>query len=270
MEQNLTFDKIKWRFEKRKWKPKRIKVYGEWDRISGGLPNSLTIFAGEPGTGKSLLARSLAVNADKMGYEVIYILCESLADSPVFLEERCGVHVADYTRMLPRWERALQELWIAQEHFDADIIVIDSVTQFFSGTKKAVEEADVRTALRKLSTEAENRGIAVIGTSEVRGSGSFLYPAGGRAVDHRAWLYVWFDKIVINRWDAREYGLQVGEKVFTLEFVKDKHGLADATTIYAVEYPKPYSPKFYPLKEYLNSRGKRTKNGKKKEVGENE
>lgn len=251
MTEKIDFNKVKWRFEGKQWYPKRFKVYQPWDKISGGLPISLTIFAGEPGTGKSLLARSLAIQADNKGYEIIYILCESYADSPAYMNPNTGIHIGDYTRFIPNWKRALEELWVAQEHFDADFIVIDSVTQFFSGTKKAVEEADIRTALRELSTEAENRGVAVLGTSEVRGSGSFLYPAGGRAVDHRAWLYVWFDKLVANRWDAKEYGIDIGDKIYTIEFVKDKHGLADASSIYVVEYPEAYKPRFIRMRDYI-------------------
>lgn len=230
---SITWKDVEFRFKPNTWKPERLKITPSIDSILGGLPNSLTVFYGESGTGKSTFAKYITKVLGYTGTHVVYLLCESYGDMPV---HNSYIHVGDYTRYLPQHVKAVEELFVAAHHFGAKLVVIDSATRFFSGTRKAVEEADIRSALWDVAKRAEKEGLSIIAISEIRGTGNYLYPAGGRAVDHAASLLVKFDRIEVDKWIARDYDFNIGNKLYTVEVMKDKYGIADAANKYVILY----------------------------------
>jgi predicted ATP-dependent serine protease len=195
------------------------------DNVLGGLPYGLTIFYGEAGTGKSMMAKVIASH-----HYSLYVCCESKLDFPAG-----NVKVMDYTKFLPMWDKALNELLVAIMRKEPEMVVIDSVTTFFSGTKKAVEEADVRSGVFELAKKTEGM-IPIICTSEVRGSGYGTYEAGGRSVGHAASLLVRFGKVKVGHWESRRYGVNEGERLWTIDVEKDKQGIAQQGGEFTVKY----------------------------------
>lgn len=65
----------------------------------GGIPkNRITIFAGDPGTGKSYICYNIARNAQKQGYSVIYIDTEFSATNETF--QSFGIDISEDKFML--------------------------------------------------------------------------------------------------------------------------------------------------------------------------
>lgn len=195
------------------------------DEVFGGFPNGLSIFYGGSGTGKSMLAKAIASK-----HYSLYLCCESLLDFP-----DGDVIVMDYTKFLPMWDKALNEVLVAIMKYEPDLVIIDSVTTFFSGTKKAVEEADVRSGIFDLSKKIEGI-IPIIATSEIRGSGWNTYEAGGRAVGHAASVLCRFDRIRVTNNNSSKYGAKEGDRVYTLDIEKDKQGIAQQGHEYQIVY----------------------------------
>lgn len=200
---------------------------GNVDEIFGGLPKGLTIFVGAAGTGKSYLAKAIS-----MRHKTLYVCAEAKEDIP----EGENVIVGDYTQYLPLWQTALAELLKAIEVLKPDLVVIDSGSRFFSSNKKAIEESDLRPAMFELARHVEKK-VPVIAISEVRGSGQFMYPAGGQGINHAAHLLIWFNQFSVRtRWDAERLGCQEGSVVWTIEIKKDKRGVAKAGAEYKIRY----------------------------------
>lgn len=224
-----------WRIYKSGSKPQRrstnvvktnIEVIDKF--FGGGIPKGLSIFVGEAGSGKSTLARYIAMHMKN----VLYVVAEKQSDDP----EAEGVIIMDYRTYLPKWDKALAEILVAAEKYNVDAIVVDSGTRLFSGTNKAVEEADLRPALFELARKSENN-IPIIAISEVRGNGNWMYPAGGQAVAHAPILLVWFNKFVCRSdREADRFDMAVGEKVWTIEVGKDARNLAKSNAEYRVIY----------------------------------
>ena len=157
-------------------KPRRVKRFKtgieDFDKITGGgLPYGLSTFYGCAGSGKSLLARNIA--KDK---KCLYFACEVTSDAPSH-EDYPNVDTVDYTRYLPNPERALAELFTFYEQFKPDMMVIDSLTTFFSKSRKALPESDVREMVSKLHVACDGV-VPIIGISEIRGTGFSESPAG--------------------------------------------------------------------------------------------
>jgi energy-coupling factor transporter ATP-binding protein EcfA2 len=206
--------------------PTNVEVLDKF--LGGGLPKGLTIFVGEAGSGKSTLARFIA----KSMKNVLYVTAEKTSDDP----EAEGVMVMDYRSFLPRWNKCLAEVLVTAEALKVDAIVIDSATRFFSGTNKAVEEADLRPALFELARKTENI-IPVIAISEVRGSGWNMYPAGGQAVAHAPVLLIWFSKFVCRSPESSgRFDKNIGDKVWIIEVGKDSRNLAQSNAEFEVKY----------------------------------
>ena len=206
------------------------------DNVFGGLPDGLIIFVGEAGTGKSLLMKTIAKT---FGKKALYLGCESRIDNP-----GNGVLFADYTRYLPNWQKAVDEAFGLSRDLDVELLCIDSLTTFCSGTNKAVMEADIRPAVFKIAQMCEGK-MPVIGISEVRGSGNFLYPAGGQAIAHAASLYAWFNRFKADRWNYKKYHAEgEGATVWTVDVVKDKEGLALQGNEFRIVYNREHEPVF--------------------------
>jgi len=212
----------------------------------------LTIIIGEPGTGKSLFARAIGRSCMK---KLLYACCESLADYPK--EDSIRMN---YTRFLPKWDKAIDEFFGTALAYDADIGIIDSVTTFLSETTKAVEEADVRPGVFQIAKLCD-RQIPIIAISQMRGSGAYMYPAGGQAVSHAASLLIKMNRIKIdNHWIAERFGRKEGEILWTLEVIKDKEGAAVQHKEFEVNYDKEL--KFPTLTEVERKKEKEENSGK--------
>jgi predicted ATP-dependent serine protease len=241
-------NKVMRRLEERGWTPRRYKTgLPVVDKVlGGGLSNGLTMFIGPAGCGKTRMAHSIVESIaamfpddiDNDDPRVLYVCTESLADDP----GRDISHVADYTIFIPNWERAINELFGLITELKVDVAVVDSVTNFLSSTRKAVDEADVRAGLRMINSLAD-RHIPIIGISQIRGSGQYQHPAGGHAVDHAANMVVNFEKKAIEAsWDVERYGESLGAVAWTLQVMKDKLRAAKQDTIHKVVYDKKGIP----------------------------
>ncbi len=227
------------RIQKERWVARRYPsgIKSVDDIFGGGLPFGLSIFVGEAGTGKSLLMKNIA---RKTGKKAMYIGCESKVDNP-----NTDVVFADYTSYLPNWKKAVDECFGLARDLNVDLLCIDSLTTFCSGTNKAVMEADIRPAVFRIANMCEGK-IPVIGISEVRGSGNLIYPAGGQAIAHACSLYVWFYRQKMNRWSYEKYHAGgEGEVVWSADIIKDKEGRAMQGNEFRILYDKSMTePKF--------------------------
>lgn len=220
-EKVVSFSKIKWRLNAKYVKVSRHSTgYQSLDELlGGGLPKGNILLAGNAGSGKSLLARNISLNSDK----ALYICAEVLGDAPWGHK---NVIPVDYTRYLPDAYRALDELMCFIENVEPDMIVIDSITSFFSQSKKALPESDLRELASDLHKRVDNK-LPVICISELRGAGINTLPSGGRGLEHACTMYIKMEtKVVTTPWDADRYACEIGEKVYTILVEKDKGGLS--------------------------------------------
>ena len=202
------------------------------DDVFVGLPIGVTVFVGEGGSGKSLLAKAIAKKMADQGDTVLYAVAESYKDDPGE-----PVILLDYLRYKAYWDKTLVQLETFINHYKPKLLVLDSSTRLFSMTNKAVEESDLSPAMWQLSELAQTSKIPVIAISEVRGYGSKTYPAGGLSIHHVADMYVEFERIPItNRWNAESYSADIGDIVHVLSITKDKEGVANTNSIFDVEY----------------------------------
>ena len=228
------FDGIKWRYGTKKeqlskfQKPRFKTGMKNVDEVFGGLPTvGLTTFWGMAGSGKSMMAKAIASRFK----DALYVCSESVIDAP----DNCII--GNYTKYLPNHKKASEELTAAIEHYKPKLVVIDSITTFFSVTNKAVPEADVRNAVFALHQNSEKYGMPIIAISEVRGSGNYMYPAGGMAVEHANTLLVKFDRVSIDTpWSAQKYGAKEGQRVYIIDIMKDKEGVAEQGHEFMVKY----------------------------------
>ena len=227
------FNKIKYRVSRSNHKVERLLTgVKAVDSVFGGLPIGITVFVGEGGSGKSLLAKSIAHFMAESKKTVLYAISESYKDDP-----GDPVVLLDYMKYKPMWTKVLAELEVFMDHYKPSLLVLDSSTRLFSGTRKAVEEADLSPAMWQLSELAQKKKVAIIAISEVRGYGSKMYPAGGMSIHHVADMYVEFERIpVTNRWISEAYNEELGNIVHVLSVTKDKEGMAETGSIYNVQY----------------------------------
>ena len=211
--------------------PRFITGFTELDATLGGLPYALTIFNGTSGSGKSKLCKSIAEVSN-----CVYVCAESLMDAPDIPKER----VLDYVKFQPKSDKAIRQLFSSirsmEKHgMDVDIVFIDSLTLFLSGTTAAVMEADVREGCFTISSICEGQ-IPIVGISEMRGSGNNVYSAGGKAVDFASSMLVSFDRVDINNWNKKKYQANEGERIYTMDVQKDRQGVAQQSNEYQVTY----------------------------------
>ncbi|MHA1408826.1 MAG: RAD55 family ATPase [Candidatus Odinarchaeia archaeon] len=225
----------------------------DFRKVFGDLPKGLTLFSGGSGTGKSNMAKFIAKSVAEQGFKVIYAYSESGTDR-VFNENIINM---DYTSWLPNWQKAINQVFFAVSQLDADLLVIDSITNFLSSTRKAVSEAEIRGGIFDISKICQYQ-IPVIATSQIRGSGNFSQCAGGRGVDHAPDLFLWFDKVrITTKFLADDYDARVGEIVWIIHAEKDRQGLSDQGSMYKVVYENDNKElKFYDLQELRIARYK--------------
>lgn len=214
--------------------PRLLTGNSSIDEAIGGLPNGLTVFFGEPGGGKSKMAKWIAeAVAVSLKRKPLVAIAEDIFDAP----DTTLCHVADYCTYQPSWGKAIDEIKCFRKHLNPPLVVIDSVTNFLSNTTKAVEEADVRSGLWELSTFSQKAGIPLIAVSQIRGEGYSLRAAGGRAVEHAGAMCIRFDRIeVTNSWTSARYNAAEGDVVWSMVVTKDKHGVAQQGSMFRVDY----------------------------------
>ena len=217
------YRKVKFRFNPRKPTAKRYPTGIQFidTLFGGGLPYGLTIFYGTAGSGKSLMAREISKN-----HKTMYFTCEVVGDAPSH-DKYPNVTTVDYTRFLPSPEKALRQLFTIIDNEQPELVVIDSLTTFFSKSRKALPESDVREMVSKLHVACDGE-IPIIGISELRGTGFNEAPAGGMGVLHGCSMLGKFNRDLI-RWESqkRMYGKEYGEMIYTIQTIKDKHGVSD-------------------------------------------
>lgn len=191
------------------------------DILGGGLAKGLNIFLGEGGSGKSLMAREISKN-----HKTLYLTCEVISDAPPH-KDFPNVTTIDYTQYMVKPYRAISELFTFAQHLKPDLIVIDSMTSFFSQSSKALPESDVREMVWKVHTACDGI-IPIIGISEVRGQGFSRAPAGGQGVKHGCSMLVEFETTTV-KYDSHKklYNAKYGDVVYTMQVLKDKGNKAN-------------------------------------------
>lgn len=215
--------------------------------LGGGIPKGLTIVWGSAGSGKSLLARQIAMNIKG---KALYVCCEVLTDAPS-RSKYPHVDSANYTHYIPQYNKAISDLFAFIEELKPSVVVIDSLTTFLGVSKLSVPEGSVRDAVWTIHKNAEGK-CPIVGISEMRGTGFNEYTAGGRGVQHGCSMLLRMDKNII-RYESqlpRFPGHKLGEIAYTIECQKDKHGLA-LTKPYGIGY-SPEKGMYY-LYEFSSS-----------------
>jgi predicted ATP-dependent serine protease len=220
---DMEYQKLQFRFNPRRHTPRRSPTGIEaLDTIfGGGLPVGLTTFYGGAGSGKSLMAREISKN-----HKTIYVACEVLGDAPDN-KEFPNVTTVDYTTYLPSPERALRELFSIIDRRKPELVIVDSMTTFFSKSRKALPESDVREMVSLLHVACDGE-IPIIGISEIRGTGFNESPAGGQGVLHGCSMLVRFNTNLIKYQGQKEmYNKNYGDMCYTMRVEKDKNNMAN-------------------------------------------
>ena len=221
----VSYEDINWCINPTPRRVPRFKTgIGELDNLlGGGIPKGLTTFYGEGGSGKTLLAREIA----KL-HNTMYLCCEVVSDAPQH-DEFPNVTVVDYTQYPVNVSKALSQLFTFINELKPELVVIDSMTGFFSQSSKALPESDVREMVWKVHTACDGK-IPIIGISEVRGQGFSRAPAGGQGVMHGCSMLIDFQRIPILYEGQKEiYDSEYGDVVYKIQVSKDK---GNAASIY--------------------------------------
>ena len=215
--------KMKWRLNRsppqRKRFPTKHSSFDRW--MGGGLPRGLSVLYGEGGSGKTKLAHHIALKAEN----ALYLAGEVINDAPD-PRQFPNVNVMDYTSSRPRWDTMLAHIRTAVDKLEPDLLVLDSLSTIFDVTNKALPESDLRKSIGMVHREYEGK-LPVIGVSEVRGTGYYQSTAGGEGVRHGCTLLVHFQHVFAdNGPTAESMGISIGDDIFTIRVVKDKHNVA--------------------------------------------
>lgn len=204
------------------------------DVLGGGLPYGLVTLYGEGGSGKSKFAGRLSQRVANKHGTVVFAAAEARTDVPKH-ENIIGLNFAANK---PRYQKAVDYLIGFCQREQPHLLVIDSGTKMFSKTDKAVEEADVRSALSRLEEQTEGKLSAVV-TSEVRGSPGWEYPAGGQAVSHSCSMLIRLRRHeATTAKEADALDTNIGEVTWTFSVEKDRENKANTSHLFKPEYTR--------------------------------
>jgi predicted ATP-dependent serine protease len=204
------------------------------DVFGGGLPEGLTIFYGQAGSGKSLMAKTIAKKFVARQKKVLYFYGEDSYDSPPPMPPL--LNNVDMVSFRPGPPKAVKTILKFVVEMKPDLVVLDSLTTILGATSKAVPEADVREWCGSLASRLSGI-VPAIGISEIRGSGQYVSPAGGWGVAHAGLMTVNFNKSIIeNKFQAQDYHADFGSVVYMLRVDKDRDGASKQGKVFRVTY----------------------------------
>ena len=210
------------------------KVFDEL--VGGGLPVGLTTFYGVPGSGKTTLAIHLALHDPK---KTLYVITERVEKRIHEYWVNGKIRVANYAAYRPRWDRFSAEIIELAKQLGSEIVIIDSITAVFNW------EAEIRGPVMQFAAKVSDAGLAVVGISQSRGTGSV---AGGLGVLHASTLVLRFEKLLIDAsWLAKRYRAPEGSYVWLIDVEKDANGVAEQGTQYLYQWtgkPLVSEPRF--------------------------
>ena len=155
---------------------------GEMDRVLGGglVPGSLTLFAGEPGVGKSTLLLQIAEAVSAEGAKTLYVSGEESEQQIKLRSQRLGLKGKDVF-LLP--ETAVEEIVQHLEEARPGLVVVDSIQTLSSAeaTSSPGSPAQVRDCALQLMQWAKGQRAPVLLAGHVTKDGSV---AGPRVLEH--------------------------------------------------------------------------------------
>ena len=233
---DVQWEQAKMRLNKPRRKATRVKTgIASVDQIlGGGLPEGLTVVYGPSGAGKSKFCKSVASEFIRRNQKVLYFIGEDTFDAPEPMPPM--LNTVDMVTYRPGPEKATKTIIKFIQQMKPDLVIIDSLTTVFGGTTAAVIEKDIREYTGYLA--ARTSGVVpVLGISEVRGNDKYEAPAGGRGVLHAGLAVLYFGKDIIkDKWMALDYGMTVGNMLWSFYVEKDRDGLANQGKMYRVDY----------------------------------
>jgi len=201
--------------------------------LGGGLRYGLNLFVGDDGSGKSKLARKITNNCGK---RVLYVITEDYYDNPITIENKDRVSILDYTFYQSAPKKCIDEVLVACEKLEPDLLVIDSLTGLLGGTTKSVIEADIRENTFYLAKKLCGI-LPCIAISQMRGEGWEKRSAGGTAIYHASILTLVFGVFIVKTKEMQVlYDIDVGNRIWTLYVRKDRLGKAKSDKVYEVIY----------------------------------
>ena len=172
---------------------------GEMDRVLGGglVPGSLTLFAGEPGVGKSTLLLQIAEAVAAGGAKALYVSGEESEQQIKLRSQRLGLKGNDVFLLS---ETAVEEVVRHLEETRPGLVVVDSI-QTLSGAEASSSPgspSQVRECALQLMQWAKGQRAPVLLAGHVTKDGSV---AGPRVLEHMvdAVLYLEGDTLGAHR-----------------------------------------------------------------------
>ncbi len=200
----------------------------------GGLPigsGKVTIFAGNPGSGKTRFLINLAVTLLKNDQYFMYVTFERKGSEFIGQVEQLYKHL--YKKECPIEKIAYLDYFCSPFSDSHVKVIADKASEFYRKTKSPfvaidsiTEMASMETMLRgtmsKLQKEfhATGKDFALMGTSQFRGAWEKGI-AGGKGMAHKADAVVLVESEKIDNFNAKHYPwLQHGDLVRTMSVIK--------------------------------------------------
>lgn len=236
--------------------------------LNGGVPkNRITIFAGNPQTGKSYIALNIARNAQKQGYNIIYIDTEFAIEKSDF--EMFGVDVSDKDKfMLIRSNKVenikfflaklLAELKSQKESgvdVSKNIIILDSIGHLAS--EKEIDDAvsgknkqdmsrakAIKSLLRIIISDLGYLNIPLVATNHVYLTMD-LFPqtiqSGGEGLNYSASIVVYLSTAKLKTGNEDE--LDLGQSGVVVTARSRKNRLAKPKKVkFEIDHSKGVNP----------------------------
>ncbi len=189
----------------------------EFDRVMGGgiVPGSLSLFAGDPGIGKSTLMLQLAQNLASQGLTVLYVCGEESVEQTSLRARR--LNVGD-DRLYLLSETLFSQIKLQIDHVKPDILIVDSIQIVYKSELPSTPGSVSQ--VRELATEfmhlAKGLGIATFLIGHVTKSGEI---AGPRLLEHMVDTVLEFE-------GDRQHGYRL------LRSVKNRFGPTDEIALF--------------------------------------